>query len=183
MSQDTGAQNGTWAQSLDDWKLSRLLDVTLPSGMRVTIIKLTLDELVQEDALPDDLVRVALLEISPGGVEAQLGRDLAKNDKAGLKAAKDLAAANLRLQDRIVLRAVVAPKIEEEQLPEVDPYDKAMIAGIACGRLFYDEAGRRIGPEPMSTFREHARTHHPDVSVEDCEACQDAIRALSAPRT
>lgn len=172
------ASNGRWADSLEDWKASRLIHAQLDSGRKVTLVKCTLDELIALDALPDDLRDLATLD-SVGLVGEELRTLLGKRDKKSRDQAAELKKQALRLRDHVVLFAVREPKLTEADLPDLPEHDKQMIAEIAWGRLEFDAANRRIGLEPMSTFRVHAETHHPELSAEDCEACKKARLALS----
>lgn len=142
--------NGQWAGSLADWKKHSLMQVTLPSGAQVTVRAVTLDELFAEGAVPEDLVHVALLNMQPGG----LVRKMAEHEAANEPDKRDkLSRDNLTLRDRLVLRAVVQPKLTEADLGDLDVYDKAMIAQLAQRLRVEDAAGRRVGADALDTFR------------------------------
>ena len=51
-----------WADSAETIKASRTMDVTLLSGAKVTLRTVTLDELALDDAIPGDLIEVAILD-------------------------------------------------------------------------------------------------------------------------
>jgi|SRR5581483_3324073 len=160
--------------SLADWKRRATMDVTLGSGARVILRALTLDDL--GDALPNDLVRIALLDQIPGGVVSQIAMHLDAGDDEALAAAQKLSDDNLRLRDEIVLRAVVSPQLRPKDLAELDPFDKAEIVEYAQRKRVVDSAGRRVGADALSTFRTIAEEHG---CAPDCEACAAAARRVS----
>lgn len=170
-------RNEKWAHSLAEAKRRRLIHAELPSGLRVVMRSLTLDDLVALDGLPDDLVRIALLEIAPGGVAGAIAEELRKADKEALARARKLSEDQNQLRDRLVLAAVLEPKLTEKDLTDLDSFDKVMVAEIAQHKLAFDAAGRRIGPEPVDTFRIHGAHHG---CAEGCEKCEAARLELSA---
>lgn len=144
--------------SLAEWKRNSTMDVTLPSGTRVQVRTLTLDELAGMNGLPEDLLRVALLEqASPGGVVAAIGRKLAAEDPESLKDAHDLSKANVELVNRLVVAAVVAPKLKAADVKSLDPFDRDMIAQLAQRRITHDAAGKQVGADALDSFRAGCR--------------------------
>ena len=171
------AKQKQWAHSLAEARRRGIIHATLPSGLQVDVRSLTLDDLVAVNGLPDDLVRIALLEISPGGVGAEIARELKKADKGALDRARKISEDQNALRDRLVLAAVVQPKLTAKDLPYLDSFDKVMVAEIAQHKLEFDAAGRRIGPEPVSTFRLFGEKHGCPA---DCPHCEAARMELSA---
>lgn len=147
---------GFVAGTLDEWKGRRFIPATLPSGMRVLLRTVTLDELAAEEGLPDDLLRIALLEKTPLGVPGEIARELAPKTDEGLRNAEKVARDLVDLRDRLVLRSVVQPPLSADDVAELDGHDKAMIADIASRQTVEDAAGRRVyGEQPaLATFRE-----------------------------
>lgn len=143
-----------WASSLAEAKRNAHIDITGPSGTRYTIRPLTLDELAAIDGLPDDLLRIALLETVPGGVIEEISDKLRLGDPESLKAAQQLSQDTVRLRDRIVLEAVVSPALKAKDVEALDPFDRHMIAGIAQRRVHEDATGKQVGADPLATFRE-----------------------------
>lgn len=145
--------------TFDEWRYRSRIPVTLPSGMQVEIRPLTLDELASQEALPDELLRVAFLHTA-GAFEATLGEILSKQTPESLEEATKLSQESLRLRDRLCLAAIVGPpevadalKADPSALDLVDPFDKAMVADIAQRQLAEDAAGRRVyGVQPLATF-------------------------------
>lgn len=150
-----GDTNGeAWAGSFEEWRQRRRANITLPSGMRVTVQTVTLDELCTAEALPDDLLRAALLEMTPGGVPAAIAAELQKADSDALARAKKLSEDSVSLVDRLCVAALVDPQVDVESVVEIDAYDKQMIAQIAQRRIDEDAAGRRVyGVQPVDQFR------------------------------
>jgi hypothetical protein len=146
----------TDGDTLAAWQRNSLIHATGPSGTVFVLRALTLDELAAEDALPDDLLRVALLEWSrevTGGVMGEMSANLKKGTPEALTAARKLSQDNLRLRNRIIVRALVKPRVTEKDLVKLDPYDLAMIAAISQRQVNIDAAGRRVGADTLDTFR------------------------------
>lgn len=142
--------------SLATWKRNSTVTATGPSGTRFSIRPLTLDELASEDALPDDLLRVALLEWSrdvTGGVMGEVASNLKKGDKASLDAVRKLSKDNLSLRNRIIVKSLVKPRVTEKELAALDPYDKEMIAAISQRQRTVDATGKRVGADALDNFR------------------------------
>lgn len=134
--------------------------VTGHSGATYELRALTLDDLASEDGIPDDLIRVALLEAhTPGGVSAEIARALhdETEHEDGSSVAAKLSADVLRLRDRIVLRAVVKPELKESDVADLDPFDRHMIAEFAQRQRNVDAAGRQVGADTLDTFRRACR--------------------------
>lgn len=140
--------------SLAEAKRRARFVVTGHSGATYELRALTLDDLAAEEALPDDLIRVALLEAhTPGGVSGEIARELKKSSEEGNAAAVKISADVLALRDRIVLAAVTAPKLKPADVADLDPFDRAMIAEFAQRQRNVDAAGRQVGADTLDTFR------------------------------
>lgn len=125
--------------------------IVCPSTAAFEIRALTLDELAADEALPDDLLRVALVEShAPGGVSAEIAAAAGRDD---VDEARRLSRALLELRDRIVHKAVVKPALTLAQVKKLDPYDKAMIVEFAQRQRSIDAAGREVGADTLDTFR------------------------------
>jgi hypothetical protein len=139
--------------SLDEWKGRRHIPATLPSGMNVILRTVTLDDLAAVEGLPDDLLRVALIEMTPNGVPGEIARLLQSERPESLEASMRLSRDTVALRDRLVLAAVVEPVITADDVGSLDGFDKAMIADIASRQTVEDAAGRRVyGDQPIATF-------------------------------
>jgi hypothetical protein len=137
------------------WRAKSQMQVTCPSGAKVVIRALTLDDLAAEEALPDDLLRVAMIEAHyPQGISGEIASLAYKGDPKSLAEVRKLGVANLAVRDRLVRRALVKPEMKTDRdLMGLDPYDKAMIAAISQRQLNVDAAGRKVGADTLDTFR------------------------------
>jgi hypothetical protein len=141
--------------SLAEAKRNAVVNMTASSGTRYAVRPMTLDELLSMNAMPDDLIRIALLDNIRVGREqsaltVEIGEKLAKGDKASLVEAQGLSRGLVDLRNRLVLAAVQAPKLKPKDLADLDPYDLDEIAMVAQHRLVVDEAGRLV--DPLATF-------------------------------
>lgn len=136
--------------SLSAWKKRSLMQVTLPSGAQVLLRAVTLDELFAEEAMPEHLIQAAVLSMQPGGVVRKIAAHVAAGEH---DEADRLSRDNVGLRDRLVLRAVVEPRLTEDDLADLDVFDKAMIAELAQRVRVTDAAGRRVGADALDTFR------------------------------
>jgi hypothetical protein len=164
-----------WASSLAEAKRGRLIDMTGPSGARFTLRTLTLDEIVAEEGLPEDLLNIALLQLIPGGVMVEAMEKRA--DPKTRNEAKKLSVDSFRLADRIALRAIVAPKVTAKDVAALDGFDKQMIVDICQRRITLDATGRRVGANALATFRELALEWSVDP---DSEAFAGAVRKVAS---
>lgn len=142
--------------TLATWKSNTLIHATGPSKTKFTIRPLTLDELAADDALPDDLLRVALLEWSrsvTGGVMGEMETHLKKGSPEALAAARKLSKDNLSLRSRVIVRALVKPRVTEKELVGLDPYDKEMIAALSQRTISRDATGKQVGADALDHFR------------------------------
>lgn len=137
--------------SLAEVKRRARFVVTCTSGASYELRALTLDDLAAEDALPDDLIRVALLEAhSPGGVSGAIASHMQHDREDD---AMKLSADLLKLRDRLVLKAVVTPKLKPADVQHLDPFDRHEIAEFAQRQRNVDAAGRQVGADSLDTFR------------------------------
>lgn len=137
-------RNGGWKPStLAEAKKNALIRLQTTSGTRWIVRALTLDELVAHGGLPDDLLKVATAEYRPGGA---VGLVAEHGDQGRFEEATTITQGMVGLRDRIVLAAVVEPKLKLEDLAELDPYDRVEIAAVAQRRLAVDEDGRLVDP-------------------------------------
>ena len=166
-----------WASSYEEIQKLRLIYATLPTGAQMVLRALTLDELAAIEGLPDDLLKVAMLESTPGGVAGEIARVLQKDSDTSLDEAHKLSQSTAELVDRLVLAAVVEPALTAEQVTTLDGFDKAMIAAIASRRIVFDAAGKRVGVEPLETL---ATFRHEHSCAAACSACERTRLALSA---
>lgn len=166
-----------WAGTLDNWRARARHHVELPSGQRVVMRTVTLDELASAEGVPDDLVRVALAEIATDtGAAGMVADKLRLDTQEGLAEARKITDDLAELTRRLVVTAVIEPTLTDDTVRDVPPADLAMVAGIATRRVQFDAAGRRVGVEPLDTFATFRREHGCD---EDCPHCQASRLAFS----
>lgn len=168
----------SWADSADSLARGRLIPATLPSGGKVVVRTLTLDELAAEESLPDDLLRAAMLDRTVG-IRFAMYEELRNESGEGLERAQQLSAANAEVVKRLARRALVEPVLTDAQFDELDPSDLDMIASISQRRLGSDAAGRVIGVVPLDVFAPFPAEHG---CAPDCPSCANARVALSEVR-
>jgi hypothetical protein len=145
------ANTNGWASSLAEAKRNATVNMIGPSGSKFSVRPLTLVELAAEEALPDDLFKVAILEQVDGGVVAQQIGLLQKGNAEALEESRKLSRDTLELRNRIVLKATVAPALKPSDLKLLDPFDIDAIARVAQHRLTVDEDGGLV--DPLATFQ------------------------------
>lgn len=140
-------QNGWVASSLEELRALRVMEATLPSGARVPVRTVTLDELIADEAMPEDLIEIAVME-NTGQTVVEMMRELERDGKERLrKISRDI----LLLQHRLCVRAIVADD-PEAVVAELDEYDRAMVAELAQRKIVSDAAGRRFGADSLARF-------------------------------
>jgi hypothetical protein len=176
----------SWAHDRAGWAGRAIHRAELWSGMRILFRFPTLGELIATGELPERLLELALLEYGdPGrsyrliGAQAEQALDEQKSDEER-QAAKDRADQFGRdlatLNRELCALALVEPKLTAEELSEVPLQDLEMLAGFINRTVVMDAAGRRIGIEPLDTFRQFRDKHG---CGEDCQACEATRRDLS----
>lgn len=137
-----------WADTAEQIKASRTMDVTLLSGAKVTLRTVTLDELAMDDAIPGDLVEVAILDsadlLLPSMLEAIRGQ---KPEEA-----QRLSRNAVLLADRVAKRALVAPAGSDDVIEALDGFDKKMILEIAQRKRSVDAAGKVVAAQALADF-------------------------------
>ena len=161
-------KDSSWASSVAEAKRNARIDITGPSGTRYSLRALTLEDLIVIDGLPQDLLHAALLEMTPartilrpdgsidtipGGIVGEIAEKTRLGDPEQLEQARKLSQATVALRDRIVLEAVVAPRLKPADLADLDPFDKEMIVGIAQRRIVVDAEGKQVGADELAPFR------------------------------
>lgn len=178
--------------SLEAWKRRRLHRVTGPSGQVLRIELLGVARLLETDALPEDLIDLAVMELTEkGGATGELARrlDAAEDDQEGRARALDAISRYGRLQKVLATRAIEQVEIdgewidvdlsalEEDELAEFPEDDLAMVAEIVQRLRTHDAAGVRVGVEPLDRWATFRRLHG---CGEDCEGCEELVRSLSS---
>lgn len=142
--------------SLAEWERNSVFTVTGPSGTVFEMRSLTLDQLTGEDALPDDLLRIAMIEWArevTGGIKGEMAEQLKKGTPEALEAVRKLGRDNLALGRRLAVAAIVRPKVTEAKLAKLDPYDIDMIVRISQRLEVEDATGKKVGADRLDNFR------------------------------
>jgi len=137
-----------WADSAAAIVAARTMDVTLLSGLRVTLRTVTLEELAVAEALPADLYHTAVLD-SADLLLPQMLRDLeAEKPEDAHRRSQNL----LDLRDRVVKLALVKPEPSEKVLEALDGFDKALITELAQRKRSVDAAGKVVAAQSLADF-------------------------------
>lgn len=122
-----------------DWKKNRDHSVMAPSGSRITIRIPDIALLVQSGQLPQNLIDVAL------------GR--ARTDSEEIPT-NELVKQEIDFTNFVVKASVVAPVINDEDLPDIPFEDKDFIVQLATRRRDLDAEGEHIaGLSKSEKFR------------------------------
>lgn len=140
-------QNGKskWADSPDQLAERSTMDVTLPSGNKVTLRTVTLDELIIDEALPADLVGAAYLD-SSGMLPIEMHRAW---ERQAPEEIQKFSRDALAVRERLVIRALVAPAPTAAVVASLDQFDRRMIEDLAQRRRNRDWLGKEVGPEEI----------------------------------
>ncbi|MDW8339679.1 MAG: hypothetical protein RMM28_11130 [Thermoleophilia bacterium] len=144
--------------------------------------------LLEHGDLPEDLISLALLELtSEGGATAQLAQELAAAEDGQREKVLERIAAYGRFQRELARAAIVAVEVDgdweevelsPDDLSDLPEDDLAMVAEIVQRLRAYDARGVRIGVEPLDRWATFREAHGcPD---EDCPGCAKLVAALSS---
>ncbi len=178
------AEPTPWAGSAEEWRRrAGPHEISLPSGMQVTVRILGLNTLARMDSLPEELNEAVLLHIANrerGGLAAVIGDEMlasvGPDGDAHAQRAEELTRRLGELTKALVSEALVEPKVAFDELDELPDEDLEFLMRVVTGRQPFDARGVRIGVEaldPWATFRDEHRC------PPDCEACTRARGALS----
>jgi len=178
--------------SLSAWQARSIHTITCPSGQRLRIRVPGIATILEHGDLPDDLIEIALLELSSeNGAAGQLGVELAEAGANGKRA--EILERIKRFgafQRELVRAAVVAVEtkggrwqevhlsvedVASDALPEDD---LALVAEIVQRLRSHDARGVKIGVESIDRWASFREAHScPDSG---CEGCQKLIDELSS---
>lgn len=137
-----------WADTLEQVQAHRTMDVTLLSGLKVTLRTVNLDELAVAEAIPGDLLVAAILD--SGDMLLPTMWDHVKNDRTD--EAQKLARDILLLRERICRDALVSPAPTDELMAALDGFDKQMIVELAQRKRSTDAAGKVVAAQQLGDF-------------------------------
>lgn len=171
--------------SLSGWQARAIHTITVPSGQRLKIRIPGIATLLEHGDLPDDLVDLALAEVTkPDGAAGEVAR-LMDADEDREKALVRLAqfgtfqkqlvcCAVLEVERDGVWQPVSLSLADLDDLPEDD---LAMVAEIVQRLRGKDARGVTIGVEPVDRWR---RFHdHHGLDAEGCGSCAAFLDELS----
>jgi len=174
--------------SLAAWQARSVHTVTVWSGQRLKIRIPGIATLLEQGDLPDDLLELALMELtSEGGATAVLAAELSNangNKEQTLERLRKYGA----FQRHLVCAAIVAVEgkpgkwqdvtLSLDDLAEFPEDDLAMVAEFVQRLRSHDARGVRIGVEPLDRWATFRQSHGcPD---EDCPGCKKLIEQLSS---
>jgi hypothetical protein len=166
----------------DVWRQRAIHTVTGFSGSTCKIRILGIPTMLEIGIFPDDLIGIALLDVSrrEGAVGAlrEALEEVLDTTKRG-----ELAAEVKKLAEyerRIVAASLVEPALTYEEIAsgEFPEDDFSMILEIVQRRRQYDARGVRIGVEPLDRWAAFHREH--GLDPEDCQHCQRLLQQLSS---
>jgi len=175
--------------SLSAWQARAVHTITCPSGQRLKIRIPGIGTLLEKGDLPDDLLEIALLELTTeGGATAVLATELTSENGDRSKALERIAHYG-EFQRHLVCSAVeaieTAPGVFEPLTLTADDLlsgslpedDLALVAEIVQRLRVHDARGVRIGVEPLDRWATFREVHH---CTEDCEGCAELVQRLSS---
>lgn len=175
------ATSGSWADSKTAWKKRRTHNITLDSGAQVRVTYPDMAALFQADALPAELVHVAVMDqFAPDKLRDMIG----DADKE-----RDLLRDYYEFGVRLAHAMLVEPKLSLDEFREIPPEDVEMLRDIALRQRDTDARGVKLGVvrlDVFTTFREaHERSEdvaesHPPFPDPGCRACLEAFREFSS---
>lgn len=135
----TPADSPVRAKSAADLKKRAVHEnVTLPSGILVDIKLPNLPQMIKSKGIPNDLVDSALAQ-----------QDAEKLTREILEETWDWA-------EFIIPLILVSPKVETDDVKELDPADIQLLLDLGARRTDMDAVGHQLGGlETQKAFREH----------------------------
>lgn len=176
------------ATTIDDWTNVRH-DPVLPSGRKVVYRDVSLVELAQMDALPDDLLELVLAEWAEPGSAARMALEplqqlpekaTKKQREEAEQKTSDIIKRLAQVNEHLIALALVDPICTVEDLQRVPLPDLEMLAALISRRITHDAVGRHVGVVPLDSFRVVLETHGVESCPPDCAACATSRRALAA---
>ncbi|HWE83055.1 MAG TPA: hypothetical protein VG265_15490 [Gaiellaceae bacterium] len=178
-----------WAGNTGAWQTLATHDITLFSGMQVTITIPDVSALMHGEAIPDTLRRAAVQElIRPDGVEGAIAEKAkaSENDPVAEAEVLELVKQGLELRRWAGWQCLVTPslpyKADEDTPPEtftyaqVPPADRELLSQIAMRERNTDARGVVLGVVTLDVF---ARFRHHHDCPADCKACEALQREVS----
>src|SRR5262245_15685657 len=158
------------------WKQKALHDITLPTGVQVTIRIPDVGMLLKGGAVPEKL-RIAALAYISRELTGKVPGLVREEDDGNAIIDEEILADQMRMHDWIVLQSVVEPQLTEDDLPNIPVEDLVMLTEIANRERDTDALGVRLGVEPLDRWLPFREAH--GCPAEGCPACEAARARLS----
>lgn len=166
--------------SLAGWQARTIHTITLPSGQTVRMRLPGVATILEYGDLPDDLIGMAVAEITRDGGAAVLVTEAAPDREATLTRLREFTG----FQRHLVAAALVEPALTYEQITEavqdgsLPEDDLAMVAEIVQRLRNRDARGVMVGVEPLDRWATFREAH--GCSDPGCEACQKVVEQFSS---
>lgn len=171
--------------SLSGWQARAVHTITLPSGQAVRMRLPGVATILEHGDLPDDLIEIALAEVTREGGAAGYVTDPALDRDQTLERLRKFTA----FQRHLVAEALVEPASTYDEITEavrngsLPEDDLAMVAEIVQRLRSHDALGVRIGVEPLDRWAAFRDAHGCVAGVdghEGCEGCQKVVERFSS---
>lgn len=175
--------------NLAGWQARTLHTITCPSGQRLRIVLPGIGTLLEHGELPDQLIEIALLEMTrPDGAAGAIAKQLEDTPDTPREVILERLAEFAGFQRHLVCAAVreietadtvwVPVTLTPDQLDSLPEDDLAMVAEIVQRLRGTDARGVRIGVEPIDRWAGFHEAH--GLDPEGCEACAAFLAELSS---
>lgn len=181
---------------LAGWKARVLHTITCPSGQRLRITLLGVGTVLQHGDFPEDLVDLAVSELTyPDGAAGRLKDDIDQAAAAGGPLDRDTILGRLhqlaRFQKLLASAAIkeietdtgwVPVTLTPDRLEELPEDDWTLVALIMQRLRNTDARGVTIGVEPIDRWAAFREAHRcaGDDREQGCEACAQLFQGLSS---
>lgn len=112
------------------WKKAKAHEVTLPSGSQVTMQVPNLPAMIRSGQIPNSLVNAAIETVTKG---------------PGQEVSRELIEQQAEFYNHLVSVAVLSPKVQPDDVPELPFEDVELIIQIATREEEFDAVGHQIG--------------------------------------
>jgi hypothetical protein len=164
-------------RSLADWKRRGVYDVTLPSGMEVSIRYPDLMMMATSDAMPERLRALA--------VKQARGDTLADDAPPSPEQEEERSREELKMLEEmreflhhLVVAMVTEPELSYEDVADLPPEDRDMLIAIAQRERDTDAKGRLLGVVPLNAFDRFRVRHSCTPDCPSCEKVRDDFSLL-----
>lgn len=177
--------------TLAAWKTAAIHTIQLETRTWVRLRFPNLGELVANEALPETLLGVAMLQVFTGDAAGSLADEMLRLDGDELAEKqgrlRELNDQLGQLERHLVAHALVEPKVTADQLaaPDFPQEDLQLLGDLVMRRRRTDARGVHLGVVPLETFRVVREAHgclELEQRGEACPGCQELERRLSTDR-